>query len=120
MDLLKVFALGLSLLCFSCSQSKQKTEKLENYTSKKDTFEEVKESDYVVILDPPEVPLHRSKPNKRLLVILAGFSGLGLGIMLAFIREFAANSEKEEKDKMSEAVALVSKNISELISRKSK
>ena len=81
-------------------------------------IEEVKESEYVVILDPPEVPLNRSKPNKRLLVILAGFSGLGLGIMLAFIREFAANSEKKEKDKMSEAVALVWKNISELIPTK--
>jgi len=46
---LKVFALGLSLLCFSCSQSKQKTEKLENYTSKKDTFEEVKEENNKII-----------------------------------------------------------------------
>ena len=83
-------------------------------------IEKVKESDYVVILDPPEVPLHRSKPQKRLLVILSGFLGLGLGVILAFIREFAANSKKEEKDKLSEAVALVSKNISELILRKSK
>ena len=40
---MKVFALGLSLLCFSCSQSKQKTEKSEYYTSKKNTLEEVKE-----------------------------------------------------------------------------
>tara|TARA_B100002051_G_C16598680_1_gene566794 strand:+ start:149 stop:841 length:693 start_codon:yes stop_codon:yes gene_type:complete len=46
MDLLKVFALGLSLLCFSCSQSKQKIEKSEYYTSKKDTLEEVKEENY--------------------------------------------------------------------------
>ena len=43
---MKVFALGLSLLCFSCSQSKQKIEKSEYYTSKKDTLEKVKEEHY--------------------------------------------------------------------------
>ena len=42
-----------------------------------------------------------------------------MGIALAFIREFAANSDKEEKDKKSEAKALVLKNLSELIPRKS-
>jgi uncharacterized protein involved in exopolysaccharide biosynthesis len=83
-------------------------------------IEEVKESDYVVVLDPPEVPLRRSKPNKRLMVILAGFSGLGLGIILAFVREFTANSEKEEKDKMTEAKSLIIKNISGLFPGKSK
>ena len=80
----------------------------------------MKESDYVVILDSPEVPLQRSKPKKRLMVILAGFFGLGLGIVLAFIREYAANSKKEEKDKMTEAKSLIIKNISELIPGKSK
>ena len=52
--------------------------------------------------------------------IFAGFLGLGLGVILAFVRGFAENSEKEEKDKMAEAMALVLKNISELIPGKSK
>jgi uncharacterized protein involved in exopolysaccharide biosynthesis len=78
-------------------------------------IEEVKESDYVVVLDPPEVPLVRSKPNKKSMVLMAGILGIGLGIVLAFIREYAANSEKEEKDKMSEAKSLILKNISELM-----
>jgi len=82
-------------------------------------IEEVKESDYVIILDAPEIPLHRTKPKKRQMVILAGILGIGLGLAFAFVREFAANSEKEEKDKMSEAMALVLKNISELIPGKS-
>jgi uncharacterized protein involved in exopolysaccharide biosynthesis len=82
-------------------------------------IEEVKESDYVVVLDPPEIPLQRSKPNKRLMVILAGILGIVLGVVISFVREFAANSEKEEKDKMSEAKALVLKNIFELIPGKS-
>jgi len=83
-------------------------------------IEEVKESDYVIILDSPEVPLQRSKPNKKRMVILAGILGIGFGIVLAFMREFAANSEKEEKDKMTEVKALILKNISELIPGKSK
>tara|TARA_B100000029_G_scaffold510146_1_gene600977 strand:- start:1509 stop:2588 length:1080 start_codon:yes stop_codon:yes gene_type:complete len=81
-------------------------------------IEEVKESDYVVILDSPEVPLARSKPNKKLIVILAGILGIGIGVFFAFIREFSSNSKKEEKDKISEAKALVLKNLSELIPSK--
>jgi len=83
-------------------------------------IEEVKESDYVVILDAPEVPLQRSKPNKKSMVVIAGILGIGLGMVLAFVREFAANSEKEEKNKMAEAKSLIIKNLSELIPGKSK
>lgn len=83
-------------------------------------IEEVKELDYVVILDPPEVPLQRSKPNKKQMVIVAGIIGLGLGTTLAFIRQFIANRKKEGKDKISEAKSLLLKNISELILGKSK
>ena len=83
-------------------------------------IEAVKESDYVVILDAPEIPLQRSKPNKKLMVILAGILGIGLGMVLAFMREFAANSEKEEKDKMAEAKSLILKNISDFIPKRSK
>ncbi|MBT7900570.1 MAG: hypothetical protein HN601_06455 [Candidatus Marinimicrobia bacterium] len=53
-------------------------------------------------------------------VILAGFLGVGLGIIFAFIREFATNTEKDEKDKMTEVKSLIIKNISELIPGKSK
>ena len=80
----------------------------------------MKESNYVIVIDPPEIPLQRSKPNKRLMVILAGILGIVLGVVISFVREFAANSEKEEKDKMFEARSLVLKNISELIPGKSK
>ncbi len=83
-------------------------------------IEEVKESDYVVILDPPEIPLSKSKPNEKLLIILSGLSGLGIGIILAFLRDFIANAKKEEKDKISRASTLISKNISELFRGKLK
>ncbi len=83
-------------------------------------IEEVKESDYVIILDAPEVPLQRSKPNKKFMVIFAGILGLGLGVLLAIIKEYFINSKKEEKVKMTEAKSLIFKNISELIPGKSK
>ena len=83
-------------------------------------IEEVKESDYVVILDSPEVPLKYSKPKKGLLVILAGFLGISLGVVIAFIIEYFQNSKKEEKEKMIELKSLLRKNISELITGKSK
>ena len=51
-------------------------------------------------------------------VILAGFLGVGLGIIFAFIREFASNSDIEEKDKLSEAKSLIFKNLSERLSLK--
>jgi uncharacterized protein involved in exopolysaccharide biosynthesis len=82
-------------------------------------IEEVKESEYVVILDSPEIPLRRSKPSKKQLVIISGILGIGLGIFLAFVREFISNSKKEEKDKISEAKTLILKNIFELIPGKS-
>lgn len=81
-------------------------------------IEEVKESDYVVVLDSPEVPLKRSKPNRKLLVILSGILGIGLGVISAFIRENTKNSE--EKEKIAEAKSLIIKNVLELIPGNSK
>jgi len=54
------------------------------------------------------------------MVILTRILGIGLGMVLAFVREFAANSEKEEKDKMTEAKSLVRQHLSDFIPGKSK
>ncbi len=54
------------------------------------------------------------------MVIITGIIGIGLGLVIAFFLEFAANSEKEDKDKMSKAMTLVLKNIFELLPGKSK
>ena len=42
-------------------------------------IEEVKESEYVVIIDPPAIPLKPSRPQKVRMVLLSGIFGLGLG-----------------------------------------
>tara|TARA_B100001123_G_C15337776_1_gene1033544 strand:+ start:2660 stop:3736 length:1077 start_codon:yes stop_codon:yes gene_type:complete len=78
-------------------------------------IEEVKESVYVVVLDPPEAPLWPSRPNKRFIVIIAGFIGIGIGIIIGFIKEYAENSGEDEKEKMSEVKLLLNKYISNII-----
>lgn len=83
-------------------------------------IEEVKESDYVIILDKPEIPLMRSSPKKKELVILSGVIGIGFGLVLAFFRKFISNIEKDDKKKISEAKSIVLKSIYELIPGKSK
>jgi len=82
-------------------------------------IEEVKESDYVVVLDSPEAPLERFKPNKRRIVIMAGILGIMFGLVLAYIKEFISNRDKDEEDVMGEAIILIKKNISQLIFWKS-
>ena len=81
-------------------------------------IEEVKDSDYIVIIDPPELPLRKSKPNKKVLVFLAGFSGLFFGGLLASFRELVLNSSKEEKNKINLGRLLIKKNIIDLIKGK--
>jgi len=75
-------------------------------------IDEVKESDYVVILDPPNKPLYPSSPKKKRMVILAGFFGLGLGILIALFLEYANSRNSSEKEKMREVKLLIIKNIS--------
>ena len=66
-------------------------------------IEEVKESDFVVVLDPPEVPLQRSKPRKVLSVVLAGFFGIGLALCNALLINLINNSDKNDKAKLKTA-----------------
>lgn len=74
-------------------------------------IEEVKDSEYVIILDPPAAPLKPSKPRKSLLVVLSGIFGLSLGLIITFINEFASKSSKKDKAKIAEAKSLFYKNI---------
>ena len=80
-------------------------------------IEEVKDSDYVVILDPPEIPLKRSKPNKKRLVILAFLFGFLLSLIIIFLIEFYNKSE--EKEKFDEAKKLI-KSLNDMINMKLK
>ena len=49
---------------------------------------EVKESDFIVILDKPTKPIYAYSPQKRKMTILAGLLGIGSGTLLAFVIEY--------------------------------
>ena len=91
-----------------------------NSTLETTKIEEVKESDYVVILDAPETPLNPAKPKKKLMVIQAGILGIGLGMVLAFVRVYAKNSDEEEQEKMDKVRSLILKNIIDFLPRRFK
>ena len=63
-------------------------------------IEEVKESDYVMILDSPEIPTSSSKPNKKFLVILSGFLGLLIGVFYSIIIDFIKYGKKNDLRKI--------------------
>jgi uncharacterized protein involved in exopolysaccharide biosynthesis len=78
-------------------------------------IEEVKDSDYVTVLDPPEAPLQSSKPKKKKMVIMAGFLGIGLGIVMAFMKEFLHKNGEEDQGNMYKVKSLVLKNVTDLM-----
>ena len=83
-------------------------------------IEEVKDSDYVVVLDPPESPLLRSKPQRRRIVVVAGVLGIGIGILFGFINEYFNNRNIDEWEKIGQARSLLIKNIFDLLPRRFK
>ena len=74
-------------------------------------IEEVRKSDYIVVLDPPEIPLTRTKPQKRLLVVLAIILGILLGIFMVIIKILVEDSEDETKKKIIEIKTSMMQNI---------
>ena len=77
-------------------------------------IEEVKESDYVVILDEPEIPMMRTTPVKKKSVIFAGLFGIGFGLVFAFVKEKFNNQSKQEKKDIINLIALFKNNILDL------
>ncbi len=78
-------------------------------------IEEVKESTLIQVLDPPIAPFHRDSPNRRLSVLLSLILGFGLAVIVAFVKEYASNSDDDEKGKLREITELIKSNIAELI-----
>jgi len=74
-------------------------------------IEEVKEMDYVIVIDPPETPIYRSKPTKRKTVVMSGITGIILGIFLGFIFEYLKQHKKDQSDKVSEIINLLKLNL---------
>tara|TARA_B100000427_G_scaffold327656_1_gene338896 strand:- start:893 stop:1960 length:1068 start_codon:yes stop_codon:yes gene_type:complete len=77
-------------------------------------IESVKESDYVVVIDPPEMPLGPKNRGDKLLFLFVGLFGLGLAISIAFLKSYLESSKK--KKKLYQAQSILFKNIRELLS----
>ena len=78
-------------------------------------IEEVQETSIVQVLDKPQVPL--SPLNKNLIqsVILAGILGIGLGIMIGFVRAYARNSDTDERKKLRRVKYLFKKKTKDVL-----
>lgn len=77
-------------------------------------IEEVQETSIVQVLDKPQVPLNPSNKNLKLSVLLAGILGIGLGIMIGFIRAYADNSDMDERKKLRRVKHLFKKKIKDI------
>jgi len=62
-------------------------------------IEEVQEASIVQVLDKPQVPLGPTNIKLKRSVLLAGIFGIGLGIMIGFIRAYVNNSDMNERKK---------------------
>jgi hypothetical protein len=60
----------------------------------------IQRASVVQILDGPQVPLGPSNKKLKLNVILAGVLGVGLGLMLGFVRSYLNNSDVDERRKL--------------------
>ncbi len=78
-------------------------------------IEEVKESTLIQVLDPPIAPFHRDSPNRKLSVLLSLILGFGFAVVVAFVKEYASNSDDDEKGKLREITELTKSNIADLI-----
>jgi len=77
-------------------------------------IEEVQEASIVQVLDKPQVPLGPENINLKLSVLLAGILGIGLGIMIGFVRAYADNSDMDERKKLRRVKHLFKKKIKDI------
>jgi len=71
-------------------------------------IEEVKKSKYVVIIDPPYVPLERTSPKRKKMVILAGVIGIIIGAIIGILYNNTKFFNPKNKEKLDEIKLLLS------------
>ena len=77
-------------------------------------IEEVKESEYVIVLDPPEIPLGRSEPKRKNMVFIAAIFGICVGAVISLFKEYIVNTQKDDSEKMNQLKYLLINNIYDL------
>ena len=69
----------------------------------------------MVVLDYPEIPLTRSKPKRKQMVIIAGIFGIFFGIVIGLFKEYIKNSLKGDPEKISQLKSLIMNDIKDLV-----
>jgi uncharacterized protein involved in exopolysaccharide biosynthesis len=77
-------------------------------------IEEIQEASIVQVLDKPQVPLGPTNINLIRSVLLAGILGIGLGIMIGFVRAYADNSDMDERKKLRRVKYLFKKKLKDI------
>jgi uncharacterized protein involved in exopolysaccharide biosynthesis len=77
-------------------------------------IEEVQEASIVQVLDKPQVSLGPTNKNLKSSVLLAAILGVGLGIMIGFIRAYADHSDMGERKKLRRVKYLFKKKIKDI------
>jgi uncharacterized protein involved in exopolysaccharide biosynthesis len=60
-------------------------------------LQEVKNTPVINVLNTPIIPQYKSKPNRKLIVLISSCSGLVFGILGVFVLEYADNMKKVDK-----------------------
>ena len=81
-------------------------------------IEQVKDQDYVLILDKPEIPLRPNKPKRTLLTLTSGIFGFLISLTFIFIRTLLANQNIENKNKLNSARSIATNNIKKILTLK--
>jgi len=78
-------------------------------------IEEVQEASVIQVLDKPQVPLGPTNKKLKLRVLLAGILGIGLGIMIGFVRAYVDNSDMGERKKLRRVKYFIKKKTKDII-----
>jgi len=78
-------------------------------------IEEVGKTSIVQVLDEPQIPLSLSNKKLKHSVLIASILGIGLGIMIGFIRAYLANADLYERKKLRRVKHFFKKKTKEII-----
>ena len=78
-------------------------------------IEEVKDSEYIVTLESPEIPIYKHSPQRIKIVIMTGVLGLVLGIFIAIMRYTYSLTSVTDLNRLEEIKKLVFKSIKNLL-----
>ena len=74
-------------------------------------IEEVRESDYIIVVDPPFVPVLRSSPKRKKAVITSFILSFGFSFILVLLKNYFDTFLVNEKKKIFRGLSYLSKNF---------